>query len=187
MKWLLYLGRGLVGLVVLAVVILLALGGGRGTSRLGASVDVDRPPEVVFAWITEPDRLREWVGWLVEIRPLTAPPLQSGAREIWVMEDRNNNNQRMEIETEIVEYRPNEAVTARLTAAEGFTGRVAYGLIPLGPDGTRLTYAADYDFHHWLAKLLNPVITRSAQQKLEEDLARLKQQAEAADRAPLDR
>lgn len=187
MKWLLYLGVGLVGLLVLAVVILLALGGGRGTSHLEASVEVDRPPAVVFTWITEPDRLREWVGWLVEIRPLTAQRLQPGAREIWVMEDRNNNNQRMEIETEIIEHRANEAVTARLTAAEGFTGRVVYGLTPLGADRTRLTYAADYEFHHWLAKLLNPVITRSAQQKLEEDLARLKQRAEAGAGAPLDR
>ena len=34
-------------------------------------------------------------------------------------------------------------------------------------------------YEHWLAKLLEPVISRSAQQKLEEDLQRLKQQAEA--------
>lgn len=177
MKWWRYLVVGIVGLLGLGVVVLLALG--RGESRLAASVEIARPADVVFEWISQPQRLQSWVGWLVEIRPITPHQSQVGARQIWVMEDRNNNNQRMDIESEVIAYRPNEALNARLRAPGGFTGTVDYGLVSLAPDRTRVDYVALYQYDHWLAKLLEPVIRRSAQQKLEEDLARLKQQAEA--------
>jgi carbon monoxide dehydrogenase subunit G len=177
MKWLLYLVVGVVTVLALAVVVLLAVS--RGESRLTASIDINRPPDVVFAWISEPERVRAWVGWLVEIRPLTPQQAQIGAKQVWVMEDRNNNNQLMDIESEIVGLRPPQAMSTRVRAAEGFTGTVDYDLESLGPERTRLNYVASYQFHHWLAKLLEPVIRRSAQQKLEEDLARLKQKAEA--------
>jgi uncharacterized protein YndB with AHSA1/START domain len=181
MKWLLYAGMGLVAVGVVAVVVLLALG--RGESRLVAHVEVERSPEEVFLWVTDPPRVKQWVGWLKEIRPLTPEQGHVGARQIWVMEDRNNNNQLMEITTEYVAYAAPSALTARVSADEGFTGTVEYALERLGPARTRLHYTGSYQFHHWLATLLEPVITRSAQQKLEEDLARLKQQAEAAPHA----
>jgi uncharacterized protein YndB with AHSA1/START domain len=177
MKWLMYFVAGVVALLVLAVVVLLVLG--RGDSRLAASVEIARPADVVFEWVTEPERVRAWVGWLVEIRPVTPQQAQVGARQVWVMEDRNNNNQLMNIESEIVAYQPPRAVSAQVSAIEGFTGTVEYAIEPLGPDRARLQYTAAYQFHHWLATLLKPVITRAAQQKLEEDLARLKQKAEA--------
>jgi carbon monoxide dehydrogenase subunit G len=177
MKWLLYVVAGLVAVVVLAVVVLLVLQ--KGESRLVATIDVARPPEVVFAWVTEPERVKRWIGWLKEIRNVTPEQGAVGARQVWVMEDRNNNNQLMEIDTEFVGYQPPTALTARVSATEGFTGTITYGLEPLGNGQTRLRYEGAYEFDHWLAKLLEPVITRSAQQKLDEDLARLKQQAEA--------
>ena len=95
------------------------------------------------------------------------------------MEDRNNNNQRMEIESEVTSFDRGRALTARVHSAGGFEGTISYALEPVGTDRTRLQYLADYKFEHWLARLLEPVISRSAQQKLEEDLARLKQLAEA--------
>jgi uncharacterized protein YndB with AHSA1/START domain len=181
MKWLWYVAGALLAVVILAVVGLLVLA--RGESRLDASVDVARPPDVVFTWISEPQHIQKWLGWLVEIRPLTPESDRAGARQVWVMEDRNNNNQRMEIHTEYVAYQPPNALTASLRVPEGFSGTVEYRLEPLDGGRTRLHYVGSYQFDHWLAKLLEPVITRSAQQKLEEDLARLKQQAEAVERA----
>jgi uncharacterized protein YndB with AHSA1/START domain len=179
MKWLLYLAVGLVGVVLLAVIVLLALGGGRGESSLVASVDIGRPAHVVYTWISQPERLKSWVGWLVDIHSLTPGEVGAGARQVWVMEDRNNNNQRMDIHTEMTRVEPGRVLVANLTAKEGFTGDVTYELQPLDAGSTRLLYRASYKFDHWLAKLMEPLITRSAQQKLEEDLARLKQKAEA--------
>lgn len=178
MKWLLYVGAGVLGLVVLAVAVLLVLGA-RSENRISASVEIARPASAVFTWITDPPRLQSWIGWLVEIQNVTPQQAQVGARQVWVMEDRNNNNARMNIATEIVTYRPDQKLQARLNAPGAFSGSVDYGLEPLGPDRTRLNYSMSYEYEHWLAKLLEPVIARSARQKLEEDLARLKEKAEA--------
>ena len=179
MKWVLYGLGSLLGLVLLAVIVLLALGGGRGESTLSGSVDIARPTGVVFQWITEPAHLKSWVGWLVEVQSLTPDKEGVGARQVWVMEDRNNNNQRMDIETSVVEHEPNHLIAARLNVPNGFTGDVRYELESLGPTRTRLTYRAVFQYQQWLAKLLEPIISRSARQKLTEDLARLKQLAEA--------
>jgi uncharacterized membrane protein len=178
MKWLLYLVAGVLGLLVISVIALLALS--RGESRLSAAVDIATPAPVVFAHVREPEHVKSWLSWLVEIRQLTPGVHGVGAREIWVMEDRNNGNQRMEIHAEVVGYEENRRLASKVTAAEGFEGLVEFALEPVGEARTRLRYDAAYTFHHWLARLMEPLITRSAQQKLEEDLARLKQQAEAA-------
>ena len=179
MKWLLYVMAGLVGIVVLAVVVLLALGGGRGEGTHETSVEIARPASVVFAWITEPDRVKSWVGWLIDINSLTPGKAGVGAREIWVMEDRNNNNQRMDIEAEVTRLETDRLLETRLNAPGGFTGTVTYELLPLDANRTRLVYRGTFKYEHWLAKLLEPVISRSAQHKLEEDLERLRQKAEA--------
>jgi uncharacterized protein YndB with AHSA1/START domain len=180
MKWIKYAALGFGAIVLVALVVLVAMGGGRGTSQLRATIDIARPAPVVFRWISEPERLKAWVGWLVDVRSLTPEHATPGARQVWVMEDRNNNNQRMDIASEVVRVEADRSLTANLTAAQGFTGAVTYDLAPTGADTTRLTYTADYTFDHWLARLLNPIITRAAQQKLDEDLARLKLKAEAA-------
>jgi uncharacterized protein YndB with AHSA1/START domain len=179
MKWVLYVFAGLGALVLLAVVVLLALGGFRGQSRLVRTIEIARPPEVVFAWISEPERLKVWVGWLVDIQTETPPPVAVGSRNVWVMEDRNNNNQRMDIHTEVTRLEPDRLLEARLSVPAGFTGTVTYELQPIDARRTHLTYRATYHFEHWLAKLLEPVISRSAQQKLNDDLNRLKQRVEA--------
>jgi uncharacterized protein YndB with AHSA1/START domain len=180
MKWILYALAAVGALLVVCVIVLLAMGGGRGESQLQATVDIARPPEVVFTFITEPARVKSWLGWLVEIRSLTPGKQGVGAREVWVMEDRNNNNQHMDIRTEVTRYDPARSYEARLEATEGFTGTVLYELQPVDGNATRLIYRGQYQFHHWFARLLSPVITRAAQQKLDEDMARLKQQVEAA-------
>jgi uncharacterized protein YndB with AHSA1/START domain len=179
MKWLLYVAVAVVGVVLLAVLVLLMLGGGRGESRLQATIEISKPAAVVFDWITEPRRVQSWVGWLIEIQSLTPGDQAVGSRELWVMEDRNNNNQRMEIASEVIALDRNRALSTRLSSPGGFEGTITYSLEPISADRTRLQYLGDYRFEHWLARLLEPVISRSAQQKLEEDLARLKQLAEA--------
>ena len=179
MKWLLYMLAGLGGLVVIAVVVLLALGGGRGLGEYMTSIEIARPAPVVFSWITEPPRVKSWVGWLIDIKSLTPEKTGVGVREIWVMEDRNNDNQRMEILQETTRHQPNRLLETRVNVPDGFSGTIVMELEPLGESRTRLTYRASIQFHHWLAKLMEPVISRSARQKLVEDFERLRQRAEA--------
>jgi uncharacterized protein YndB with AHSA1/START domain len=179
MKWLLYVLAGVVGLVGLAVVVLLAIGGGRGEAQFDRSVEIARPASIVFKWITEPVHMKSWVAWLVDVQELTPGTSGVGARQVWVMQDRNNNNQPMNIQSEITRFESERLLEAQLSVPEVFSGTVTYQLEPLATDRTRLTYRAAFKYQHWLAKLMEPLISRSADQKLVEDLARLKQQAEA--------
>jgi uncharacterized membrane protein len=178
MRWLLYALAGIGGLLVVAVIVLLFLGGFRGESRLVAQIDIAKPAGTVFAWVSQPAKLKSWVGWMVDVRDLTPSQSGVGSRQVWVMEDRNNNNQLMNIASEVTRHEPDRVLESRVSAAEGFTGEVRYELEPIDASKTKLTYVANYKFEHWLAKLLEPIISRSAQQKLEEDLQRLKQQVE---------
>ena len=179
MKWLMYVLAAIAGLFGIALIVLLFLGGGRGQGRYVHSIDISRPPATVFAWVSRPEKLKSWVGWMVDIRDLTPDRVGVGAKHGWVMEDRNNDDQRMDIEAEVTRYEPDRMVESRVQAAELFSGEVRYELEPMAASRTRLTYRASFQYEHWLAKLLEPVISRSAQHKLEEDMARLKQQIEA--------
>src|SRR5262245_15360512 len=114
MKWLLYALAAVGGVLVLCVIVLLFLGGFRGESRLVASVDIAKPPGAVFPWLSQPDKLKSWVGWLVDVHDLTPNNTGVGARQVWVMEDRNNNNQRMDIASEVTRAEPDRLPEAKV-------------------------------------------------------------------------
>jgi uncharacterized protein YndB with AHSA1/START domain len=179
MRWVVYAAGALLALVVVAVVVLLALGGARGQARHVRTLEIDRPAAVVFTWITEPDRLESWVGWLVEVQGDRAMEIVPGRTQVWVMEDRNNNNQRMNIHTVVTRVERDRLLEAQLNIPGTATGTVTYELQPLDSKRTHLTYRATYQYQHWLARLLEPVISRAAEQKLGEDLNRLKERVEA--------
>jgi len=120
--------------------------------------------------LTEPEKLKAWVGWLVEVR-------REGDREIWVVEDRNNGNARMEIVAYDMREEPGR-LFAKLKVDGSFHGWNEYRLTDLG-GRTRLEMSGEYEYEHWFAKLLEPIITREATKKQDEDLARLKGLVEA--------
>lgn len=179
MKWLRYGLAGIGGLLGLGLIFLIFVGGGRGEARHVRSVEIARPAGIVFTWISEPARVQSWVGWMVEIRSLTPPPTAVGSKELWVMEDRDNDNQRMEITAEITKLEPDHLLEAQISSPGAFSGVISYELQAMDAKRTYLTYRASYHYEHWLAKLFEPIISRSAQRKLEEDIARLKQKVEA--------
>jgi uncharacterized protein YndB with AHSA1/START domain len=179
MKWLLYVAGTLAGLALVAAAVLFALGRRADAGRLAAAVEIARPPAEVYAWLTEPDRLTKWVGWLVEVRPVGSGPRGVGSREVWVMDD-PNMKQRLEVQGVLTALDPGRRVSARIELPRGFEGEYTYTLAEAGAGRTRVEHVGTYRYHHWFARLLEPVVTRQAQKKLVEDLARLKSLAEAA-------
>lgn len=162
------------GFLVLTIAGLLAFGLRPSARRVQGSVEINRPIAEIWPWMTEGEKLKQWISWLLEVRQ------HSATRATWVMEDRNNNNQRMEIEGEITELHPPSYSKARLSATGAFTGTSEYRLTDLGGNRTKVEQAGEYYFEHWLAKLMEPLITPQANRKLEADLATLKQKVESA-------
>ena len=170
--WLIRTGAVLAGLLTIAVGVLLVMGQRSGAGALNGSIEIARPAPVVKAWLTEPDHLKQWVSWLVEVRRV------SPTREVWVMEDRNNGNQKMEMIVDALEDTPT-LLRANVSAAGSFHGVSQWRLVDLGNNRTRLEQTALFVYDEWFARLLEPLITPAAQKKSDEDLARLKQQVEA--------
>lgn len=175
MKWLLYICAGIAGVVTLAVLVLFVMSQRSGAGQMQASLEIARTPEELWPWLAEPEKLKSWVSWLVEIR---GPAAQPGATQVWVMEDHNNNRQRMEIEGTITEYLPPRRMTVRVRSVAGFTGEQLYEITDAGNRRSRVTVGGKYQFSHWFVRLMEPLVTPQAEKKLVADLARLKSLAE---------
>lgn len=180
MKWILWSVGVVVGLVVLALAVLAAMSLRPGAGRVAGQVEIDRPPAEVWPWIVEGERLREWVGWLTEVHDLT-PGIQGlGARYRWVMIDPTMNNQRVEIEGEVIGWEPGRLSHTTLDSPGMFEGEGWYELIPSGDGRTRVEYVSQFRMRPWFWRLLEPVVTPQASKKALDDLARLKERIEAA-------
>ncbi len=137
------------------------------------AVDIAAPAERVFAWLTEAELMRRWVGGLREFRPLDPEP-GVGARAEQVVE---LGGRRMDVRSEITRFEPAKAVDARLTG-KGFEVATSYELAENGAS-TRVAATVDTRLHGMAGRLLGGVVDRQAQRKLETDLARLKQLVES--------
>lgn len=179
MRWLLIAVGVLVGLVIVAVGVLWALGRRPDAGKDQVSVEIARPPEVVWAWITEPDKLVQWVAWLEAVESDPASPQGVGHREVWVVND-PNMKQQMRIGAVVTQQDAPRACAARVEVPKMFEGEIAYTLEDLGGGRTRLTQKSAFVYTHPLAALMEPLVTPEARKKQISDFARLKSKAEAS-------
>lgn len=172
MKWILRILIGVIALLVLAAATLWGMGLRKDAGVMRSTIEIAAPPQVIWEWITESDKVRAWVGWLVEIREV------GPHHEVWVMEDRNNGNARMEIDGVSTLEDPPRRLQAHTVTAGAFEGEQGFVLTDLG-GRTRLEMTSSFELKQWFARLMMPVVKYSAQAKMVEDLARLKTKAEA--------
>jgi uncharacterized protein YndB with AHSA1/START domain len=138
------------------------------------TVEIDAPPDRVFEYVSQPELMKEWVGGLIEFRPLDPGPAL-GARGVQVVEVGRRN---WELESEITRYQPPRILEARLTH-RGFESTAAYELEER--DGrTHVRATLDTTYRLGADRLLGGLMTRQAQRKLRADLERLKHAAESA-------
>jgi uncharacterized protein YndB with AHSA1/START domain len=163
------IGAGVVA-GLLALFIGLGLRPGANTAR--ASLEIGRPAGEVWSWLHEPARLKIWVAGVLEVRQ------ESPTRQIWVMEDRNNNNARMEMSCDITEDDRPRRMKLHMTVANSFEGDTMVVLTPFGSARTKVELSGTFYFDDWLVKLMTPVAVYSTQQRMAEDLTSLKVELE---------
>jgi len=174
MKWVLRIVAVVVAIPLVGAAVLLAMGQRSGAGRIGASTEVQAAPEQIWPWFDESAKLKQWVSWLVDVREGGNPVSGLGAKRVWVMRDENNGGMLMEIEAMYTEYTPPVRLAVHTRTADMFDGQQAYRLTDLGNGRTRVDAEGTYQFHIWFARLMEPVITPQASQKMRGDLARLK-------------
>ena len=142
--------------------------------RNEASIEIAAAPAEVFPWLAASERRCEWMGALTESEPLTEGSPEVGSRFRDVFEDLGR---RVELEAEIVDLEPPHAMTVQLVS-KVFDATSSQRLEELEGGRTRLTAVIETEYRQRAARLVAPVVTRHAQRRLEQDLARLKELVE---------
>jgi uncharacterized protein YndB with AHSA1/START domain len=180
MKWVLIVIGSWFALLVLGAVVLFAMGAAADANRITTSVVIHQKPEAIWPWLYQPEKVKQWVTWLVEIRDEGHGEPTPGAKGVWVMEDPNNGNQRMEITGVVKSVEPGRRLAITMSAPEGFAGDNVYTLVPLPDGSTRLDTNSRYVFANSFARFMTPVICWQAKKKLVSDEDRLRALVEAA-------
>jgi uncharacterized protein YndB with AHSA1/START domain len=175
MKWILWIGGGLIGVVALACVVLLVLGHRANAGHASASADINASPAQVWQWLEDPGKLKRWISWVVEVRtPNGSVATGVGAKRVLVMKDENNGGMLMEVEGVYTTYQPPTEMDLAMSTPGAFEGTETYRLTDLGNGRTHFEVAGQFRYTMWMAQLFEPLITPAAQKKMDGDVSRLK-------------
>ena len=131
-------------------------------------VEIPLPPEDVFPWLLEEDKVPRWTGNLESYSQNGT--LGRGATVRQVLEI---SGRRIDVELEITGYDPPHGAETRFST-NGIEVVNAYALEATAA-GTRLTQSVDAKPSGLTARMLVPVIQPRLEQKLTEDLERLRE------------
>ena len=126
-------------------------------------------PEVVFGWIEDPERARQWQPDVAGGEVLHAEPGMVGTEFREVLADRGGH---VEMHGRITEFQPDASMAVRLEG-QGMTVTARYEVGP-HPAGTLLQVQQSLSLPGRLARLLEPLIRRRVAARAEADLQRLK-------------
>lgn len=172
MKWVKISIGSMVGLILLATAAVAIAGLRSDANRLYCSMVIRQSPAAIWPWLFEPDRLKQWVSWLVEVRGGEEPA--PGVKSTWVMEDRNNGNQRMEIHSVVEMVEPARQMAVRLDSPIGFRGRSTYRLSRQSDGTTLLESDSRYTFDNGFARFMLPLVIWQAKKKMLSDMDHLR-------------
>jgi uncharacterized membrane protein len=140
------------------------------------SVEIDRSPADVFAYLDQLDRHGEWQKTIVSSKTLTEGPVGVGSRATDTR--RVPGGMKQDITYQIVEYD-----SPRRMRFEGVSGPVRpFGTVTVEPlgGGTRSRVSLELDFTgRGIGKLFAPLVRRQAAKEVPGDQLLLKQRLEA--------
>jgi uncharacterized membrane protein len=139
------------------------------------SIEIDRPPEAVFAYLDELERHGEWQESIVSSEVEGAGPVGAGTR---VHEIRKVGGRQQDTSYEITEHDP-----PRRSAFQGTVGPVRpVGTVTVEPigDGSRSRLTLDFNLvGHGIGVLIAPFARRQASNEIPKSHQRLKERLEA--------
>jgi hypothetical protein len=132
------------------------------------SIDIDRPPEVVAGYATDPDNAPRWYDNIDSVQWRTSPPLAVGSVVAFVA---RFLGRRLEYDYEIVALDPDARLVMR-TRQGPFPMETTYTWEPRA-GGTHMTLRNRGE-PSGFSKLVGPVMARAMRRANRKDLARLK-------------
>jgi uncharacterized protein YndB with AHSA1/START domain len=175
-KWIL---RGLLGLAGLLALLagglaLMAQRADAGVSR--AAIEIAATPEALWPWFNEPDKYRQWVGWVTNVE-IVNPELPGVGRKAVTTMREPGSAEPVRVESVVSVYEQPHRIVADIALPGFFTGSQTVRLVDLN-GRTRVEMENRIHYTMAIVRLLEPLATPSATAKLEQDLAALKSVAE---------
>jgi len=133
------------------------------------SIELAQPPEAVFPWLLEEDKVPRWTSGLSRYEQDS--PLRAGAHVKQVIA---LGSSELVLDLELTRYEPPRAVDSR-TSTNGVNLTITYALAANG-GGTRLTQTLDAKAGSLTARMLIPVVQGRLEKKVVTDLGRLKEE-----------
>lgn len=128
-----------------------------------STVELDRPPDEAFAYITDPARFSEWQKNVESAEVEGGGPVTQGTR---VRMRRKMGRRTQELTTELTEYDPPRSYAFR--GVDGPVRALGKGRIEPVGGGERSRFTFEIDFEgKGFGKLLLPLVRRQAKQELE--------------------
>jgi uncharacterized protein YndB with AHSA1/START domain len=178
-KWFIRISLALLLLLLVGTLGLLLAGRREGAGLNQATVEIARPAAQVWRHMEDPALSRKWMSGIIEMTPLTEGGLRVGARERLVIAVDADERMVMESEFTRIEkpHRLELTIQSGADADVTFIEHVIYTLDE--QDGrTKVAFTGRTEYSG-LAALFEPIITPTAQAKLEGDLQALKASVEA--------
>jgi uncharacterized protein YndB with AHSA1/START domain len=136
-------------------------------ARFAHTVTIPRPPEQVFPWLLEGDRVPQWMSNLERYEPEGAVGPGSKIRQRLVV-----GSQTFDVTMEVMRYAPPREAQTRFST-NGVDIEAGYELAPDGA-GTRLTQTLEAKPRSISARLIVPAVQPRLERKLIADLERLR-------------
>ena len=134
------------------------------------SITIPKSPGDVFPWLLEEDKVPQWTTRLQNYEVLGSGAIARGTRIRQVL---TVSGQALDIEIEITRFEPPGFAESRFST-NGMDVETTYALRANG-DGTELTQTLDGKANGFKARLLLPVVQPKLEEKIAEDLARLRE------------
>jgi uncharacterized protein YndB with AHSA1/START domain len=131
------------------------------------TVTIPRPPEIVFPWLLEGDRVPQWMSNLERYEP--EGPVGAGSR---IRQRLEIGSQTFDVTMEVTRYAPPRDAATRFST-NGVDIEAAYALAPDGASATRLTQSLEAKARSLSARLIVPAVQPRLERKLIADLERL--------------
>ena len=142
--------------------------------RVEHSIEIGRPVEQVFAYVTALEHWPQWAGPVIEVRRASPGPLTQGAEFTQVV---SFLGRQVESPCRVTAYEPNRRLVYRATAGPA-RGESTMLCEPVA-GGTRYTQIMEGDPGALFQKVAGPMVQAAAQRQVVADLETLKAMLEA--------
>jgi uncharacterized protein YndB with AHSA1/START domain len=140
------------------------------------SVEINRTPEDVFSYVTDPNRFAEWQDAVVSARAMDSGPVKQGSK---IALTRRMGKREQTMTSELTEYSPPRSYAFRVI--DGPVRALGKGRFEPLDNGARTRFNFTLDFEgHGIGKVLVPLIVRrQAAKELPQSHANLKRRLES--------